>query len=136
MIKNLIHLTLISVIWKKYRNMIVSTLLLFIYFWLVSMVHGDFVNYSELNSDKQYLALSFFIKWLAFLLGVVIYLIFNSRYSSRKLKDKNSGKASAKKDAVNTTETNQADPFEQIRRRDKLRSRADFIIQKNTDKND
>lgn len=137
MIKNLLQLTLLSFIWKRYRNVIISTLVLFVFFWLVGMLHDDYVNYSRLNDDRQYLALSFFIKWLSFLIGVFIYLIYNARFSLRVSSDQASNKALSRKDKKHGThQTVQADPFEKIRQQDKLRSKADFVIQKNTDKND
>ena len=127
MLKNLVQLTLLSVVWKRYKSLIVSTLLLFVYFWLIGKLHQDFVNYSELNKDHAYLAFSFIIKWSAIILGVVIYLLYNSLFP----RPKKSVRAVAVKE--NKTAPDQRvspDPFAEIRRRKKLRSRADFIIEK------
>lgn len=99
------------------------------YFWLVGLLHEDYVNYSELNNDKQYLGLSFVAKWLVLIIGVVIYLLFNTRFfSSRNKQTVNQSALSMQTQA--RTQASENDPFKAIRERDKLRSRADFIIKK------
>ena len=104
-----------------------STFVLFLYLWLIGKLHQDYVNYSELNSDHEYLALSFVIKWCAFFLGIMVYLLLNSLFPrSKKLVPtvaKKNQKTESDQDAV-------VDPFAEIRQRKKLRSRADFIIEK------
>jgi len=128
MLKNLLHLTLLTVLWKRYKSIIVSTLLLFVFFWLVGKLHADYVSYSELNNDHKYLAFSFFIKWCAFIVGVVIYLLFNSFFP----RSKNTENIDPTETKKNLPEKPAApDPFDEIRGRKKLRSRADFIIEKN-----
>jgi hypothetical protein len=128
MLKNILHLTLLGVLWKRYKSIIISTMLLFVYFWLVSKLHQDYVSYSELNKDHEFLALSFFIKWCAFFIGVVIYLFFNSFYP-RAAKPDRSKVDQVKKEAAEKPTT--PDPFNEIRQKPRLRSRADFVIEKN-----
>lgn len=139
MIKNLFHITLITYVWKRYKAIIISTLILFFYFWLIAKLHEDFVSYGHLNDDQQYIGLSFFLKWLGFLTGFIVYFIFNSRFlrSGNRL---DSNKASAlgvlgtrdnHKNASSDLDGNarQSDPFEAIRNKKRLRSVADFIIE-------
>ncbi len=133
MLKNLLHLTVLTVLWKRYRKLILSTLLLFLWFWLLGHLHDDYIRYIELNEDKQYLAWSFFIKWSAYIIAVIGYLLYNAGFSLRV----NSGRRiSASKDEADASRARQdrlpdaEDPFAQIRQRDRLRSRADFIIEK------
>jgi len=127
MLRNLVQLTLLSVFWRRYKSIILSTFVLFLYLWLIGKLHQDYVNYSELNSDHEYLALSFVIKWCAFILGIMVYLLLNSLFPrSKKLVPtvaKKNQKTESDQDAV-------VDPFAEIRQRKKLRSRADFIIEK------
>lgn len=127
MLKNLLHLTLLSYLWKRYRSLIVSVLLLILYFWLVDRLHQDYVSYSELNDDHQYLALSFIIKWMAFVIGVVVFLLTNTLLPLRQ-SSTTDNKNKTVKHSDNPSIT--ADPFESIRHKDKLRSRADFVIEK------
>jgi hypothetical protein len=127
MLKNIVQLTLLSVLWKRYKNLIVSTLLMLVYFWLVGKLHQDYVSYSELNNNHEYLALSYIIKWTAFILGASIYLLLNS-YFPRPKKPVPTKLANDPK-AV-PEQQGSADPFTEIRHRKKLRSRADFVIEK------
>jgi hypothetical protein len=138
MLKNLVHLTLLTVIWKKYRSMILSTLVLFGYFFLVSLLHDDYLSYSELNQNQQHLGLSFIIKWSAFIVGILIYLSFNFGFLWKKREQtkspdplvKSGKKKSPSETGNETPATASNDPFAEIRNRDKLRSRADFLIEK------
>jgi hypothetical protein len=127
MLRNLVQLTLLSVFWRRYKSIILSTFVLFLYLWLIGKLHQDYVDYSELNNDHEYLALSFVIKWCAFILGIMIYLLLNSLFPrSKKLVPtvaKKNQKTGSDQHAV-------VDPFAEIRQRKKLRSRADFIIEK------
>ena len=144
MIKNIFRITLINFVWKRYAALIVTTLSLFIYFWLVGKLHEDFVAYSELNNDQEYLGLSFVIKWAAFLAGVIVYLLFNTRHRSPKnfqetsqagVFDKlnKSQNTAVEEEPTRNREFGSAeiDPFENIRKKEKLRSMADFIIEQN-----
>lgn len=130
MFKNLLHLTLLTLLWKRYKRLIISTLILFVYFWLVGKLHEDYVDYVELNENQQFLALSFLLKWLAFTFGAVIYLLLNvliirgNRPTSAQTGAADSSSTDSKPKAKD------ADPFAQIRQRKKLRSRADFLIEK------
>ena len=138
MLKNLIQLTLLSVVWKRYRSMILSTLLLLGYFYLVALVHEDYLSYSALNDNQQYLGFSFILKWLAFIIGLAVYLLYNFGFLLRKRP--NAGHPATPTQSASTPEPSsqagKTDPFERIRRRDKLRSRADFIIEHNRKQHD
>ena len=140
MLKNLLHLTLLSYLWKRYKTLILSILLLMLYFWLVGKVHQDYVSYSELNEDHQYLALSFIIKWIAFAIGAIVFLLFNTLSPLRDRPAAPEKKKPAPGASAKSPKREAIDPFEQIRHKDTLRSRADFILEKqqqlpdNTDK--
>ena len=135
MLKNLLQLTLLTVIWKRYRPVIVSTLLLFLLFWLLGQLHDDYIRYAELNDDQRFLGLSFLIKWAAYILAVAGYLLYNARFSlrfgsSRDLTEIPVPDDKSKADAKRERQPQDGDPFAGIRQRDKLRSRADFVIEK------
>jgi hypothetical protein len=130
MIKNLFRLTALGIIWSRYKVIIVSTALLFFYFWLVGSLHDDFVAFIELEDDKTHLAASFLIKWLAFFAGLVIYLAVNTRMG-RKPKGSSADleTRSAKSDSKPDQQKTEADPFAEVRARKKLRSAADFVVE-------
>ena len=140
MIKNIFRITLATYIWKRYSVVIISTAVLFVYFWLVGKIHSDYVSYIELNDESKYLGLSFLLKWFAFLVGFLVYLLVNSaRFSLKNEIDNskesvsNTVQANANNDALDVQEkkaNNQQDPFAQIREKPTLRSRADIVIEK------
>ena len=121
MIKNLFRLTVLSYVWTRYKFLISSTLLLFAYFWLVGEVHEDFVEFIGLNNDTQHLGVSFLVKWLALILGALLYIALNSR--------RRGSTASTRKSTGAEPKTSE-DPFESIRKKDKLKSAADFVVER------
>ena len=126
MFKQLFRLTFITLIWSRYKSVIVSTILLFIFFWLINKVHADFLTYSELQNSSEHLGLSFVVKWVVMLAGILLYFLYNhlARKSRRK-------KPAIKKD-YNPSDDN--DPFAEIRKKDKLKSKSDFILEKKSKK--
>lgn len=118
--------------------MILSALVLFAYFWVVDMIHEDYLNYLDLRGESTSAGLSFLVKWLAFALGITIYWMFNSY--ARKKYDKKSGQLTdtgasrnkpGKSSNGGTGMEGRDDPFDEIRRKGRLRSRGDLIIDKN-----
>lgn len=130
MIKNLLHITLLSYVWKRYKMMIISTVALFAYFWLIGKIHEDFINYARLNANTQYIGLSFALKWLAFFVGFIVYFVLNTRYLGSGKHKKRAKAAASEPPEKPNAEADEDDPFEAIRKKAKLRSAADFLIEK------
>ncbi len=139
MIKNLVRFTVIAYVWRRYKTIIISTVTLFAYFWLVNLIHSDFIELSQLKNDSTYLGTSYAIKWLALLTGVSIYLSANSWIGKQSksnqntdtlLNMKHSSQPNRNPEENNRILDNQ-DPFSEIRKKKKLRSNADFIIENN-----
>lgn len=127
---------LATVIWKRYHRPIVATLSLLLGYFLVSMVHGDYVDYSRGAGDTAHLWLSYLIKWLALLGLTLLYYFYMRRVLAPAAKTAPQAKAQRREKASTPppeqTEqaTEQQDPFVQIRRKDKLTSRADLALNK------
>ncbi len=121
MLKNMFRFTAYVYIWKRYSKVILSTLCLFGLFWLVGNVHSDYIEYSQLQQDNDYLALSFVIKWATYLVAVAVYLLVNAggRANNKAASEGQRGQADL-----------QLDPFDEIRTKDKLRSAAEMVIEK------
>ena len=142
MINNFLRLTLITYIWRKYKILIISTLLLLSYFWVVGKLHDDFIALSQLKKETQNLGLSFLLKWLAFLIGVIIYVFTNTWLKKPHTRDgRNFFKSNPSNHQSNSSGSGKAllrqpsqDPFSLIRQRKKLRSEGDFIIEKSAKK--
>jgi len=122
--KQVFRLAFITLIWKQYKAVIISTLLLFLYLFLVSNIHSDFLTHTELQNDTSGSGLSFVYKWLAFALGVTAYFLF---HFVRGKKTKSKSTKVPFKGTEAAPELDEDDPFANIRERKELRSRADFI---------
>lgn len=127
MFKQVFRLTFVTFIWKHYKRLIVSTVLLFAYLWFVGYAHAEYLQYA--NQDQSIsVGQSFFIKWAALILGVGVYLLFHFLAPSRKQK-----KESDKPIEVHEPKPGEPDPFDAIREKDSLRSRAEIVLEKDKD---
>lgn len=125
--KQIFRVAFVALVWKQYKAMIVSTFLLFLYLYLVGSIHADFLEHARLNDDKANLGISFVYKWAAFGVGVLAYFCFH--YFRPRPKDV--GKERQRKIERELDElSDEDDPFAEIRKRKTLRSRADFLIEK------
>ncbi|MFT6407631.1 MAG: hypothetical protein ACJAQ6_001044, partial [Arenicella sp.] len=120
--KQIFRVAFITLIWKQYKALIVSTFLLVAYLLLVGSLHNDFLTHSQLQKDTSGSGISFVYKWLAYTVGIVLYFGFHALRNSRPKKQALQQKAKqANKQAKHDSE----DPFASIREKDTLRSRAD-----------
>lgn len=131
-----------SVIWKRYRRMIVSTLVMFAGFFLISQLHSDFVQYAKEVEEKQLLAWAYLAKWAGFGLVFGGYYFFNfppswlhrqagtlqeqKGFGGRSLEESS---ASGSQNTDSTAGSNQTtDAFAAIRHKPKLRGRGDLNL--------
>lgn len=179
MMNQLFRITFVTFIYKRYKQTILSSGLLLLALWLIEKLHQDFVSYSQLNEDTNYLALSFGLKWLAFICVTGFYTAWNLVFKKEKFNKENLSKEELKKygkilneegelqddllakmqslpenrsekrvdkKAHKKTKTQQAqqtdglekdidvdleskpDPFAQIRGKETLNSKADFVL--------
>ena len=104
--------------------------MLFFYLWLVGSIHRDYLSYAELQADQSLAGTSFVYKWAALISGVIVYLAY---HTIRRRSSFNSKKKPVNNlDPRSTEQTNTAgpDPFAEIRLKEKLRSRAEMMIDK------
>jgi len=125
MLKPLFKITFVTLVWKKYKQIIISTLLLFLFMWLASKIHQDYLEYSELRNNTE-VGWSFIVKWLTLASGIIVYVFYHSWRTSSSSKKTNSKNQKAAAD--------KHDPFASLRTKGRLRSKADFIIEKNNKK--
>lgn len=92
MINQLLKWSVILAIWKKYGSAIKVLPLLLLVILLVYAVHGDYIEYAEVSEEKQHLALSFLVKWLAILGVIAAYWL----YLKKALKSNKNKKPSLK----------------------------------------
>ena len=127
--KQVFRIAFVTLIWKQYKHLIVSTFLLFAYLFLVSSIHSDFLTHTVLKEDKSGSGVSFVYKWLAFAVGVGAYFFYHNVRARLIAKRKSTTKtgASPKKMSDVSQAIDPDDPFAEIRERKKLRSRSDFL---------
>ncbi|VUD64704.1 hypothetical protein TDB9533_03381 [Thalassocella blandensis] len=139
MFKQIFKLTVVSVVWKRYKAAIISTLALFIYYWLVEKLHEDYLHYISLQQSDSNIGFSFLLKWFFLASGLGLYLLFNfwrkrpvkSPLPHLDLKHKKKTNKQTPQSADSTADAD--DPFANIRKREKLRSKADFVIEQEKD---
>ena len=134
MFKQVFRITFVTLIWKQYKRLIVSTLVLFAYLWLVGSIHEDYLNYAELQSDANLAGKSFIYKWAALMAGVLIYISFHL-FRGKKAGQRNKTRSTKLNAKPNTSPTDPEqnegpDPFAEIRLKKKLRSRSEIMINK------
>jgi len=170
MMNQIFRITFVTFIYKRYKQTILSTALLLLVLWLIEKIHQDFVNYSQLNEDTSFLAVSFGLKWFAFACVTGLYTAWNLFFKRESFKKESLSKAERKKygqllndedeledDLIakmraipiskvtskvtaKTTEKEpqnekdgedaKPDPFAQIRDKETLKSKADFVLHK------
>jgi len=129
MFKQLVKYTLAAVIWKRYRALILATVGLFVYFWVVGRLHGDFLAYVALRSSNENLASSFIIKWLFIGGGLSAYLGF-LYFWQREPEERTLPKTPHKTPEASpkTSSHDQKDPFERLRTKTTLKAKGDTVI--------
>lgn len=125
---------LATVVWKRYRRPIGSTIALLISYFFIAMVHSDYVAWATTTAEHGHLWASFIVKWVA-LIGVsALYYWFNTRNLAPANNAPETGpdkkSKSRRKPAPETPDFSAGpDPFADIRNKDKLRSRADIAME-------
>ncbi len=122
--KQVFRVAFVALIWKQYKALIISTLLLIAFILLVGNVHEDYLTHSQLQEDSAGNGLSFIYKWIAYAFGVGAYFLFHFLRGLRPTKQTLKEKA---KEANISAKDDNEDPFAAIRERKRLRSRADFL---------
>lgn len=122
--KQAFRVAFVALIWKQYKAAIMSTALLIMYLLLVKNIHADILLTKTQSAIQTDIGMSIALKWLAYTLGVLIYIGFHAlrggKRNNKTLKEK-------AKEANIEAVTDEDDPFAAIRERKVLRSRADFL---------
>jgi len=123
MLNRLITAGLLYNFWKKQKVGIIYTAIFITALVLTGWIHDDYLVYAS-SSDTS-TGLSFFIKWIAYLLSICTYLTLMFR-----LIDKRIGIIEEKP----SNEPAQNDPedayFDEIKKKEKLVSKADSILRR------
>lgn len=134
--------TVIIGLWRKYKRHVSATLLCLIALILITLFHQDFIEFND-KSQTPYLALSYVIKWVSYLICIILYWLAIAKINRAAKFDStlhSMMKSKKTQPATNTSinegqklEAPKRDPFAHLRNKKTLRSKADFIIE--SDKN-
>lgn len=139
MFNQIVKWTIIVGMWRKYKRHFVATCVLLLCLVLINYIHLDYLEFATATGSKS-LGFSYLIKWSGFILAIVFYLLHlkrvntSAQYDSRlhkmmSVKPVVVNKEDKKTHAVGDEASN-TDPFANIRTKKKLRSEADFLIDK------
>jgi hypothetical protein len=159
----IINIILSGLLWRKYKFFIISLILLVAFIFVVGQVHDDYLRYNELQENPTNIGLSFAVKWTVWALSICVFLACNHLFNKYKKQQKqaeseqsNSAlkkimkwKASFSSDSQSDTDEKapvepakkaskkaktSPDAFATIRKKKKLRSYADLIIEQKPNK--
>jgi len=129
--KQIFRIAFVALIWKQYKAWIISTVLLLLGLYLIGQIHTDFLQHWQLQGDTSKTGQSFIYKWTAYLGSIALYIGFH--YFRPKKEPLNNQKKNKEKQKELTLEleklSGDQDPFSAIRKREKLRTRSDFILE-------
>lgn len=120
-------------VWKRYKKVIISTVALFLSYFLINAVHHDFLEYRQLSGNGEQLLLSFTLKWLALGGVTALYYYINIHNRIKPPPQTPNAKTTNKpnaKDTLDAQAEQKPDPFAEIRNKETLRSRADVEMDK------
>lgn len=158
MIKQFIRLAIVTTIWKRYKTNILSVLALLFFWFGLSFFHSEYISFAEATGERQYLSLSFFVKWGLGVTALIAFVLFHLGLGTKKNPDQQStsnmdhsqkpkkpnktfkkpsensvNKASEPPPAPKPGDTDyqaEKDPFSALRDKPTLRSRADVELAK------
>lgn len=160
----IINIILSGLLWRQYKFLIASLVLLIVAIFIVGQVHDDYIAYAQTSAQAAQVGWSFVVKWLAWLGAVLLFLVSNHFVNARKEKIKaqkpskslktilsfkvfkGADKADSNdtsvlkqngkssKEPTKETQAGSEDPFAHLRDKEKLRSFADLVIEKHDKK--
>lgn len=136
MFNQMIKWTVIISLWRKYKSHLISSLILLFTLVLINIIQQDYLAYAE-SAQSNSVGWSFLVKWALYIIAVGVYLwritvINKARSFDSTLHKMMQAQQVPEKEVGEGTQadSNKPDPFANIRGKKKLRSEADFLIEK------
>ncbi|WP_020207581.1 hypothetical protein [Gilvimarinus chinensis] len=125
-----------TLIWKRYHRVILATLALLLGYFLISMIHGDYVDYAQGAQDTKLLWLSYIAKWTGLIVITALYYFYLKLVLAPKEVKAPQANTSRQKHPHKQKQHNgptpsiepEHDPFANIRQKEKLKSRGDIAL--------
>lgn len=116
----------LAMIWRRYRRLFIAIGLLLVSYFLVSLLHQDYLAYARNSGNATFLGLSYVVKWVILL---VITLVFYFLIVARKTPKVEAPTKEQKTPGSPAAQPDKPDPFEAIRHKKKLRGHADQYLE-------
>jgi len=129
---NLLKLSLVSYIWRRYKKTVILLPALLLYFWVVGLAHDDYLAFAQLQQSNQWVGVSFMVKWLLLAAGVGVFIYLHLSAKAVEEEPINidtdivDNAPVAAKEVLFTQDIN--DSFDRIREKKSLQSKADVIL--------
>ena len=114
-------------IWRRYRRLLIAVGLLIASYFLVSLLHDDYLDYVKNSGNADFLGLSYVVKWAVLLVVTIVFYFLIGAHKTDKAKNIKPKKETQTAQTAQN-ETNAPDPFEAIRLKKKLRGHADQYL--------
>ena len=138
----IINLILSGLLWRRYKFFIVTLVLTVVSIVLVGQVHQDYIEYQNLQEQAANVGFSFVIKWIVWACIAIAFYLANHFYNQYRNKQKAQTRPNnalqklmrwktdkPRQQATENIKSTADDPFDNIRKKDRLRSYADVIIE-------
>ncbi|SMF31239.1 hypothetical protein SAMN02745866_02051 [Alteromonadaceae bacterium Bs31] len=122
----------VTVVWRQYKRLIISSLLLFASYYLIGFMHDDYLEYATTAEGTRSIAGAYLLKWAALLLVSAGYYFVNfplpflgknTRHTQQSPSQKEKNRPRGIKPPVD-----ESDPFENIRRKKNLKGKGDRVL--------
>ena len=126
MFQSLLRIAIVGVVVKalkpRSRGLAISAIIII----ATLVAHGEYLSYVELSQDDTYLAKSYWFKYTAIIIAVVLYFVFGEFYPKRQAGVLSDCSASA---SAGNSSPRQVDyGFDFIREEERLLTRAEKIL--------
>ncbi len=124
MFKFLTKTFFVVTIWRQYKRIIISSIVLILGYIVTSTIHDDYVSYAVNANSTNNLFASYVIKWIVLMAITVGYYFYNS-VNRRGLIDAKPSNGNDAIQAPNQPNNDMPDPFSGIREKETLKGRVD-----------
>lgn len=127
MLNQILKVTMITSIWLWLKPRWRALLAFIVSIVIITVVHREYVNYVEISGNQAFLVWSYILKWSALLLCILVYWLVTAWGIGVK---KPTRATSTGKPAAPLPKTDgQDDGFDFLRRKKKLNSQAEKLLE-------
>lgn len=127
MLNQILKFTLFTSLWMWLRPRWRGLLALIVFIGLVTLGHGEYLDYVKLSGDSSFLIWSYAVKWLLIATGLLMYFLLVVMWPKpRKASEGRS--AGGKGQAATSGGKPEDDGFDFLRNKKRLQTRAEKLL--------